>query len=228
VTRRLAPTPLLLAAIAVASAGCHRSADLWLVGSLAESSAEGVADDGSDAAPSSSYDTSSADLWAQDSLTTAHSDPPRPGRLAGGVAAQPSDTARGLTAPTYASARSVSRMAVPLDVRSAGRAELELVLRLSDVEVAGAGVPRIQVTATLKIGPNGEVVVDGLPDEMDQLLPNGSYERVIGLPAGGEVSLDEGEYRVAVELAIEATAPAASGGYQLARIGQASVTLRVP
>lgn len=234
-----------LSGLAVVTSACDRGADVWLVGTAVESSASGLADDGSSATPAETYGADPGDLWAEDSLTTAYSDPPRPGRLAGGVAAQPSDTVPVAGAPAYATARSVSRVAVPLEVRSGGRVELELALRLSDVEIAGAGVPRVRVAGTLatesgeplpggdlggmvlEIGPNGEVLVDGMPDDPDQLLPDGSYDRTVRGPVGA-LRLDTGEYRVVLELALDATAPASSGGYQLARIGQATATLRVP
>jgi hypothetical protein len=194
--------------------------------------------------PPDSFGPGDRDLWAQDSLTTAYADPPRPGRLAGGVAAQPSDTVPEAGPPPHATARSLSRLVVPMEVRRTGRVRLEVVLRLSDVEIAGAGVPRVQVAAAildgegerlpggeigslvLEIGPNGEVLVEPFQDDPDRLLPNGSYERVLSGPVR-PLRLGTGGYGVRVDLSLEATAPAGSGGYQLARIGQASAVLRV-
>ncbi len=222
-------------------------AEIWLEGRTLAFHAEGLADDAAPATPPERYaaaDAGIGELWAQDSLTAAYTDPPRPGRLSGGVSAEPADTATG-ERPEYATARSRSRITVPMQVRRGGRVELEILLELFDIELSNAGVPRVGVsgeimtddgrpvpggdlgTLQLEILPDGTVILDDLADRTAGLDARGRFGRVLRGPVGG-VELDAGRYRVTIELGLEATAPARSGPGQLARIGQARATLRVP
>lgn len=226
---------------------CAGGADIWLEGRTLDFQADGWADDASPATSAAEYQadaSASDDLWAQDSLTTAYSDPPRPGRLSGGVSAEPTDTVRA-DVPVYATARSHSQVTVPMEVRRGGRVELEILLELSDVELSNAGVPRVAVSGAieaadggpvaggdlgvlqLEILPDGTIVLGDLGDETAMLDVPGRFSRVLRGPVGG-VELASGRYRVTMELSLEATAPARSGPGQLARIGQARATLRVP
>ncbi len=244
VVPRRVTTIAALATLMSAAPACRRSADVWLEGRTLSATSRGTADDASPAHPAASYTLDSRELWAADSLTSAYSEPPRAGRLAGGVAAQPVDTATGLDV-RYATARSVSRVVFPMEVRKAGRVELQIDLALADVEIGGTGLPRVETsgaildqdgapvpggdigTLTLEIRGDGAVVIDQFPDATDALQANGRYTRTLSGPLGG-VRLARGRYQVGMDLWLEASAATASGPYQLARIGQATATLRVP
>ncbi len=235
---------IVLAATLAATSACARSADIWLEGRTTSATARGSADDASPSRAPASYGPGDPELWAADSLTSAYSEEPRPGRLAGGVAAEPVDTAAGPDV-RYATARSLSRVVFPMEVRAAGKVELQIDLTLADVEIGGAGLPRAEVSGTIlgddgspvpggdigaltiEIRPDGAVLIDQFPDATDALQPNGRYSRTLSGPIGG-VRLERGRYRVGMELVLEATAATSSGPYQLARIGRAAATLRVP
>ena len=224
---------------------CDPPAHVWLERRAIEAEARGMADDADPATPPATYEDAGAAQWARDSLTTAYSDTPRPGRLSGGVAAEPGDTALLLDAPEYAVARSFSRVVVPLEVRASGRIGLEIVVELFDVQLSGSGSPVVEVAAllaredgtpvpggeiarlTLGVRPDGVVLIDGMAEEGESLEPNGRYSRTIHGPPS-DLRLEPGRYRVDVSMALEATAPGGSGHFHFARIGQARTTLQVP
>ena len=226
-------------------AACDPRASVWIEGRAIETEVRGMADDGDPTTPPATYEGDSAGQWARDSLTTAYSDPPLPGRLSGGVAAEPGDTALATDAPRYAVARSLSRVVVPLEVTAAGRVDLRIVVELFDVQLSGSGSPVVEIASliaredgspvqggevarvTLRVSPDGIVIVDGVAGEGETLEPNGSYSRTIqGL--SNDLRLEPGRYRVEVAMALEATAPGGSGPFHFARIGQARTTLYAP
>ncbi|MFW5946956.1 MAG: hypothetical protein ACOCUW_00575 [Gemmatimonadota bacterium] len=116
---------------------------------------EGLADDGSPGTSPARFGPDE-EPWAQDSLTSAYSDPPQSGRVSGGVAAEPVDTAAAgaAAAAALAEARTRHRVVMPLDVGRGGRFEFTLRLDLHDVEVIGDGRATAAVRAVV-IGDEG-------------------------------------------------------------------------
>jgi hypothetical protein len=232
---------VLAGAALVAGLACGGAGVATWTDRITEVRLAGLADDGDPTAPSVRYETHD-DLWARDSLTTAHSDPPRPDRVSGGVTAEPADTTPGAPTASRAVARSSNLVVAGLQVERAGRFQFDLRVDLTDVEVSGAGravaaaravvqgedgspVPNGEVvTLMLEIGPDGRVIIDDDDTDPDLLAPNFSYTRTVTGPRGG-LPLDPGRYRLALELALDAEAPARAGAGQLARIGQGAATV---